>query len=72
MIMTMGRVSSVSDDGAKQIVVSMVSIRLNYCNAVVSIRLNYCNAVLFKMSQSNLSQLQRVQNSLAQSRGVLL
>lgn len=44
----------ISDDDAKQIAVSMVSARLDYCNSV-----------LYNSTQSNLAQLQRVQNSLA-------
>ena len=46
--------SCISTDDAKQIAVSMVSARLDYCNSL-----------LYKTSQSNLAQLQRLQNSLA-------
>ena len=44
----------VSTDDAKQIAVAMVSARLDYCNSA-----------LYKTSQSNISKLQRLQNSLA-------
>jgi hypothetical protein len=44
----------ISEDDAKQIAVSIASARLDYCNSV-----------LYKTSQSNISKLQRVQNSLA-------
>ena len=41
-------------EDAKQIAVSLVSARLDYCNSL-----------LYKTSQSNVAQLQRLQNSLA-------
>lgn len=44
----------ISVDDAKQIAVSMVSARLDYCNSV-----------LYNTTQSNLAKLQRLQNSLA-------
>jgi hypothetical protein len=43
-----------STEDAKQIAVSLVSARLDYCNSL-----------LYKTSQSNVAQLQRLQNSLA-------
>jgi len=46
----------ISDEDAKQIAVSMVSARLDYCNSI-----------LYKTSQSNLARLQRLQNSLARA-----
>jgi hypothetical protein len=44
----------VSIDDAKQIAAAMVSARLDYCNSI-----------LYKTSMSNISKLQRLQNSLA-------
>jgi len=44
----------ISEDDATQMAVSIASARLDYCNSV-----------LYKTSQSNISKLQRVQNSLA-------
>jgi len=46
----------ISDDDAKQIAVSMVSARLDYCNAV-----------LYGTSKSNIAKLQRVHNTLARA-----
>ena len=46
----------ISDDDAKQIAVSLVSARLDYCNSL-----------LYKTTQSNLAKLQRLQNSLARA-----
>jgi len=43
----------VSTDDAKQI-----------ASALVSVRLDYCNLILYKTSKSNISKLQRLQNSL--------
>jgi hypothetical protein len=44
----------ISDDDAKQIAVSMVSARLDYCNSLI-----------YGTSQSNIAKLQRIHNTLA-------
>jgi len=44
----------ISNDDAKQIAVS-----------VVTARLDYCNSILYRMSRTNIAKLQRVQNTLA-------